>query len=291
MESGFVKSKFQSGSSWSEKSPWTIWSSKISFSALAAEPLFSLGEFQFTNSLATGILVTMVIGILAFIVGRKISIVPTGIQNATEAILELLLGEFDKVTNDRKQTIRFFPIVASLFIFILLNNWIGLLPGVGTVGWVSEHGLIPFLRPATADLNLTLALAVFSLVVVQVYSIASIGIGNYFSKFVNLRGLWRAKNKGVVNIGVAIIEFFVGLLEIISEFAKVASLSLRLFGNVFAGEVLLGVMLSLLSFGLPLPFVFLEVLVGIIQATVFSMLVLVFLVVGTTSHHDPESAN
>jgi len=106
----------------------------------------------------------------------------------------------------------------------------------------------------------------------------------HFSQFVNIRGIVLAFKKGPMAVVIALVEFFIGLIEIIGEFAKTLSLSLRLFGNVFAGEILLHVMLSLLAYVLPVPFIFMELLVGIIQATVFAMLTLAFLVVATMSH-------
>lgn len=231
--------------------------------------------------------------VIAAIASRRQSLIPRGIHNVFEAIVVFMLGEVDKVTGDRKKSRLFFPLVATLFLFILANNWLGLLPGTGTIGFYEMvHGeleLVPLLRPATSDLNLTLALAAFSVVVVQLAGIQAVGIADYFSKFVNVRGIFRAFKKGPIAIGVAIIEFFVGLLEIVGEVARIASLSLRLFGNIFAGEILIGVMLSLVSFIIPIPFMFLEILVGVIQASVFSLLVLVFLTVATMEHgHEEE---
>ncbi len=211
-----------------------------------------------------------------------------------EAIVETLLGEMEKVTNSKSKARAFFPFVATLFLFILVNNWLGLVPGTGTIGFWGSHAgeveLIPLLRPATADLNMTLAIATLSIIAVQYVGIKATGFGNYASKFVNIRGIFRAIPKGPIAVLVAIIEFFVGLIEIISEVAKILSLSLRLFGNVFAGEILIGVMLGLVSVFVPIPFMFLEILVGVIQATVFSMLVLVFLTVATEGHaaHEEE---
>lgn len=239
-------------------------------------------------------LVTLFFVILAAIASRRTTLVPRGIHNAFEAVIEFFLGEVDKVTGDRKKSRRFFPIVMSLFLFILANNWLGLLPGTGTIGiYDLVHGeveLVPLLRPATADLNLTLALAAFSMAVVQLAGVQAIGFTNYVSKFVNILGIIRAVKKGPTAIGVAIVEFFVGLLEIVGEVARIASLAFRLFGNIFAGEILIGVMLSLVSFILPVPFMFLEIIVGAIQATVFSLLVLVFLTMATMEHgHEEDS--
>ncbi len=154
------------------------------------------------------------------------------------------------------------------------------------------HGkieLIPLLRPAASDVNLTLAIALFSILTTHFVGLRSIGVVSHISKFFNIRGIIRSFKKGPVAILVAIVEFGVGLIEIVGEIAKVVSLSLRLFGNIFAGEVLLTVMLGISSYFLPIPFMFLEILVGIVQATVFAMLTLAYLVVATTSHdHDDE---
>lgn len=262
--------------------------------ALAAEPIFHLANFPVTNAMLNAWIVTGVFVVIALIASRRTLLVPRGVHNVFEAVIEAMLGEFDKVTGDRKKTRLFFPLVATLFLFILANNWLGLLPGTGTIGFYETvHGeleLIPLLRPATSDLNLTLALAAFSVIAVQLAGVQAIGFANYFSKFVNVRGIFRALSKGPVAIGVAVIEFFVGLLEIVGEFGRIASLSLRLFGNVFAGEILIGVMMSLVSFVVPIPFMFLEILVGVIQASVFSLLVLVFMTVATMEHgHEDES--
>jgi len=261
----------------------------VSFAALAAEPLFRLGHFTVTNSLLNAWIAVGIFVVFAFIASRRKSIVPHGIHNAIEALFEGMLGEVQKVTGDRKRAMAFFPIFATLFLYILVNNWMGLIPGTGTIGLSGEE-FIPLFRPAAADLNFTLAIAVFSVVLVQLVGIRATGFMNYVSKFINIRGIIWAIPKGPMAIVIAIIEFFVGLIEIVSEVAKVVSLSLRLFGNVFAGEILISVMLSLFAFILPVPFMFLEVLVGLIQATVFAMLVLVFLTVATDSHGHDDGA-
>ncbi|MFA5946798.1 MAG: F0F1 ATP synthase subunit A [Patescibacteria group bacterium] len=258
---------------------------KMSFAALAAEPLFNIGQFTVTNSLLNAWISVAAFCVVAFIASRRKTIVPRGVHNLIEAVIEGLLSEVQKVTGDRKRALMFFPVVATLFLYILVNNWMGLLPGTGTIGWTGgEHGFLPLFRPAAADLNFTLAIAVFSVAIVQIAGVKATGLVNYGSKFMNIRGIFLAIPKGPTAIAVAIIEFGVGLIEIVSEFAKIVSLSLRLFGNVFAGEILIGVMMSLFSFVLPIPFMFLEILVGAIQATVFSILVLAFLTVATDSH-------
>lgn len=265
--------------------------------ALAAEPLFQIGNFPVTNSMLNAWIATGIFIVIALVASRRRgALVPRGVHNFIEMVIEWFLGQMDGITNDKKKTRVFFPLIASIFFFVLLNNWLGLLPGTGTIGiWQEVHGaveLVPLLRPAAADLNLTLALAVLSLIIVQFVGVKSTGLVNYGSKFVNIRGIFRALPKGPMAVVTAVIEFFVGLIEIIGEVARVASLSLRLFGNVFAGEILMTVMLSLASYVVPIPFMFLEILVGVIQATVFATLVLVFLVIATEDHggHDDEHA-
>jgi F-type H+-transporting ATPase subunit a len=253
-------------------------------SSLAAETIFHIADFPVTNALINAVIAAILLVAFSFLA-----------RPTFEAIVEALLGRIEAVTGDKKKARAFFPFVATIFLFLLTNNWLGLLPGTGTIGfWGVSHEhageveLIPLLRSAGADLNMTLALAVLSLVAVQLYGIYATGFFNYFSKFVNIRGIFRAIPKGPIAILTAIIEFFVGLIEIVSELAKAVSLSLRLFGNVFAGEVLIGVMMGLVAFIIPIPFMFLEILVGVIQATVFAMLVLVFLNMASMSHEHHE---
>ena len=260
----------------------------------AAETIFHIGSFPITKSLVNGWIAVGFFFLTAFFLRRMRSAVPRGAHNLAEAIVEYLLQEVEKVTGDRKRAKQFLPIVGSIFLFILFSNWIGLLPGTGSIGvWGVLHGeveLIPLLRPAGSDLNLTLAIAVFSVIMSHVFGLLTLGFVNHVSKFINLRGIWLALRKGPMAVAVAIIEFGVGLIEIVGELAKMLSLSLRLFGNIFAGEVLITVMLGLFAYILPIPFMALELLVGIIQATVFAMLTLAYLTVATIGHGEEEHA-
>lgn len=260
---------------------------------VAAEAVYHIGTFPITNSMINAWIAVVFFVIIGLLIRRRTALVPKGFQNVAEGIVEFLLNEVEKVTGDKKKARQFLPIVGTIFLFILFSNWIGLLPGTGSIGvWGEMHGkieLIPLLRPAASDLNLTLAIAVFAIVASHVMALMAIGPMNHFSKFINLRGILRAFKKGPIAIFVAVIEFGIGLLEIIGEVAKVVSLSLRLFGNIFAGEVLVTVMLGLLAYVLPIPFMFLEILVGAVQATVFAMLTLAYLVVATSDHgHEEE---
>ena len=261
--------------------------------ALAAEPLFDVAGYTVTNSVLNAWISVLFFLIIAFITTRRKGLVPKGIHNIVEAAVEFVRSEIQKITEDERKTRLFLPLVATIFFFVLVNNWMGLIPGTGTIGvYGNAHGaleLIPLLRPATADLNLTLAIAVLSIATTHVFGMRELGVLNHVSKFLNFKGIVLAVKKGPMAVLVSVIEFGVGLIEIVGEFAKTLSLSLRLFGNVFAGEVLLTVMLGLFSYVLPVPFMFLEILVGVIQATVFAMLTLAFLVVSTMHHgHEEE---
>jgi len=256
------------------------------FPPLAAEIIFHIGNFPITNSLINAVLVSALFIGFGFYLKKKIKAVPSGAQSLAEVAIENVLEYMDRVTHDRKKSLKFLPIVGTLFFFILISNWIGVLPGIGSLTVVAEEGgrliPIPLFRPANADLNLTIAMAVVAVIGAHILGIVAIGFWKYSDRFIKLGTFWHSVRKGGVGIFVGIVEFFVGIIEIISEVAKVVSLSLRLFGNIFAGEVLLTVMAGLIAVLVPLPFLFLEVLVGFIQAMVFSMLTLVYLTMSTT---------
>lgn len=257
---------------------------------LFAEQIFRIGDFSVTNSLFNSWLAVLIVLAVSLFLKLKISAIPKGFQNAMEMIIEWFLGIFDSVTGSREKSLKFFPLVFSFFIMILLSNWMGLLPGVGSVGQViSEHGekiFIPYFRGGTADLNATLALAIIGVVASHIFGVAAVGVWNYLNKFINIKAFLEIPRKVIKDPTVLIInpiKAFVGLIEIIGEIAKVASLSFRLFGNIFAGEVLLASMAAILAFGLPIPFMFLEIVVGLIQALIFAMLILAYLTMSTSA--------
>lgn len=254
-----------------------------------AEPIFKAGNFTVTNSLLNSWIVVLIIIIISLLLRKKISFIPRGLQNLMEIIIETFLGVFDSITGSRERSLKFFPFIFTFFIFILLNNWLGILPGVGSIGQiVSEHGqkvFIPYFRGGTADLNTTLALAVIGVIASHIVGMIALGIWSYLNKFINLKAILEIPRKFRKEPTVLLInpiKVGVSLLEIITEIAKVLSLSFRLFGNIYAGEVLLASMAAILAFGLPVPFMFLEVMVGLIQALVFSILILTYLTILST---------
>jgi len=296
--------------------------------SISAERLLTLGGLNITISMFTSVLVSLLLISFAIITKFKLKNVskPTGIQNFAEMIVEALHGLVHGVTGDLKRTRLFFPFISTFFLVIILNNWLGLIPGVGTIKLLvneeaakveevsqtekasdhsnvlvdsvqaseavateeaitleteeatqeetpSEHSgpvAVPIFRPGTADINTTISLALISIIVTQIFGVKYLKFG-YFKKFINFSSP---------------IMFFVGILELISEFAKIISFAFRLFGNIFAGEVLLVVMAFLFPVILPMPFYGLELFVGFIQALVFSMLTLVFFNMATISHEE-----
>lgn len=260
---------------------------------LFAEPIAHIGSFPITNAFATSIVALVIIVTLGLLIGRNIKKVPTGLQNALEMIIEGFLGIFDGVTGSRKKSMQFAPVVLAFFFFILVNNWMGLLPGVGSIGQIAQEGgekiFIPYLRGATADLNTTLALATLGVVLSHIMGVVAVGWWKYLNKFINIKAFLEIPGKIMKDPMILLvnpIKAFVGIIEIIGELAKVASLSFRLFGNVFAGEVLLASMAAIFAFALPVPFMFLEVIVGIIQAFIFSVLILAYITMNTMAEHE-----
>ncbi|MFA6338671.1 MAG: F0F1 ATP synthase subunit A [Candidatus Paceibacterota bacterium] len=259
---------------------------------LYAEEIFNIGGFPITNSLINSWIMILIVIIMGFVLRAKISLVPKGIQNIFEVVIDEFLEIFDSITGSRKRTMLFFPLVFTFFIMILINNWLGILPGVGSIGFMAtENGtrtFVPFFRGGTADLNTTLALALIGVIVSHIFGIITLGAWSYFNKFINIKAILEIPKKVMKDPSVLIvnpIKLFVGFIEIISEIAKIISLSFRLFGNIFAGEVLLASMAAIFAFGLPIPFIFMEILVGLIQALIFAILILIYLTV-MTSHEE-----
>jgi F-type H+-transporting ATPase subunit a len=243
--------------------------------SINAEPVTNILGIPFTNSLATSTVVTalLLLGIYLGTRELKLSGKLTRLQMFFEVLIEGLYGIVESIAGTTKARL-FFPLVMSFFIFIVPSNWSGLLPGAGTVGFTGMlHGkeaFIPILRAPTADLNTTLALALIAMFMVQYYGFKFLGFG-YLKKFFNFSNP---------------INAFVGILELISDLSKVVSFAFRLFGNIFAGEVLIAVIAFLLPVGAPIPFYALEVFVGLIQGLVFLMLATVFMNMATLGHGD-----
>ena len=217
---------------------------------LTGEHLF----FGITNTYFIAILCATLIFIAFFFGLKNKSLIPSRAQNFFEWIIESIFNFVDNITGNRERTKEIFPICATIFIYVLCSNLIELIPGVG---------VFPFLRSPSSDLMFTFSIAIFSMIYIHGKAISKIGISTYLKKYFSKNPLYS----------------FIGALEGIGELARVFSLGLRLFGNLFAGEILLMVVSSLIAFIVPLPFLALEVIVGLIQALIFSSLIAIFYVV------------
>ncbi|MFH0890473.1 MAG: F0F1 ATP synthase subunit A [Candidatus Liptonbacteria bacterium] len=242
--------------------------------SLKAEPIFHIGSYAITNALILATLILVLFSAIAISARKRLKLVPGGLQNLFEAFMEFILDMMDSVLGDRHKSEKYLPLIATIFLFVMFSNWFGLLPGVGSIMFYGAE-TVPLLRAPSADLNFTLALAVITVLTVNLFGAFAIGAFRYAGKFFNFRDP---------------IGFFVGIIELVSEGARMISFSFRLFGNIFAGEVLLTIVAFLTPYLVPLPFLFLEVFVGAVQALIFSMLALVFIAIAITDHHGPEDA-
>ncbi len=237
---------------------------------LKPEVLGHLGALPVTNTLLVSWLVTAILAVTGIIVGSRVKTIPAGAQNFLEMILSFGHNTVEELAHERTKVI--FPVVMTFFLFIITANWIGLLPGFGTIGIHQVHEgkteLVPLLRSINSDLNMTLSLAILSAVITHIFSIKYLGLKDYLKHWFSLNPIF----------------LFVGLLEIVGEFTKILSLSFRLFGNIFAGEVVLSTVSNIAAFLVPLPFYGLEIIVGFVQAAVFMMLTLVFMTILTEKH-------
>ena len=309
--------------------------SPIAHIQLPAESITSgslFADFQITNTMVTTWLAILFLLAISLFATRSLKDVPTGLQNVVEVVIEGFLNLAESVAGPGRAR-KFFPLVITIFLFIVTANWMGILPGFGTIGRiepaeevvhlleesgdkvnladvklqlfegdgsfgvvvfgsvddqitaleVEEHGvkegqqagrLVPFLRSANTDVNTTLAIALVAMTMIHFWGFSTLGFFGHMGKFVNFK-------QGPIGL-------FVGLLEAISEVARIISFTFRLFGNIFAGEVLLVAMAFLLPLIGIIPFLGLELFVGVIQAFIFSMLTLVFAAMATVSHGAEE---
>lgn len=239
--------------------------------SLSSEIIFHLGPLPVTNTLLDTLLVdAILIGIVIY-VRRTISLVPGFFQTIIELAFEALNSLTTSTAEDRAKAI--FPYVMSFFLFILVANLSGLLPVLGAIGFYENGKLVPLFRSASSDLNTTLSLAIISLTATHAMSIRTIGFAHYIGRFISYKPM----------------ELYAGILELISEFTKIISFSFRLFGNIFVGEVLLAGAASFFAFLLPIPLVFYETFVAVIQALIFALLTMAFMAIFTTSHTATET--
>jgi F-type H+-transporting ATPase subunit a len=264
---------------------------------LAAEVLWSPFGIPITNTMIGAWLTILVMGGIAYAATRKMTLVPHGLQNVMETSVEMLLNFVESIAG-KENGRKFFPVVATIFIFVIANAWLALFPGFMSIGLWQGHGeeqvLVPFLRGVNTDVNFPLALALISFIFVEYWGFRSHGFIRYMSKFVNVRQYFGGVGqmlRGRVRSGMGmlfsgIIDIFVGFIEMVSEMVRIMSFTFRLFGNMTAGEILIFSMMFLIPWVAAIPFYGLELFIGFVQALIFCGLTLVFLVMAVTPHEE-----
>jgi F-type H+-transporting ATPase subunit a len=258
-------------------------------------PLVQIGKFAITNSMLLTWIVAAGIIVFAQVATRNIKPIPSGIQNFWEWLVEGLHNFLESIIG-RELVRKTFWFFATIFIFILFVNWLGLIPGVGTIGWghYSPSGVFhidrPLLRGGNADLNMTTAMAGVFFALWLVWAIQAQGVGGFLKHLFAPKG----ETTGVLKVLMAVIFFMVGWLEVISILFRPVSLSFRLYGNIYAGESILEAMSTMVPLWLawlpPIPFYFMEILVGVVQALVFMLLTAVFTMLIAQHDHGPDQA-
>ncbi len=268
---------------------------------LPSEGIFHISSlFTITNTLIASWLTIIVLGLLFFAATRKMKLIPGGLQNFAEFIIESLLNFVTGVAGE-KNARTIFPVMATIFLYVLTNAFLALLPIFGTIG-IYEHGdtLVPILRAANTDINLPLSIALVSVCCIEFWGLRSLGAFHYSKSFFNLEplrdgfaSLFKGKIKPAISgIMFGFINIFVGFIEVLSHLIRIVSFTFRLFGNMTAGEILLLVITFIIPFAISVIFYGLEMLVGFVQALIFAGLTLVFGVIAMASHaEEPEHAN
>lgn len=241
--------------------------------ALSPYVIGHIAGIPVTATLLTATLVALCLIVAGYWWGRSLNERPSKFQ----VLLELLVGglyEYVESTLESRALARkYFPIIITIFVFILAMNWVGLLPGVTSIGFFEGHGeeqhFIPLLYPAATDLNITIAFALIAMAVIEYAGVTALGAFTYIGKFINFSSP---------------LNFVVGLIELVSELGRLVSFSFRLFGNIFAGKTLLVVAMFFVPLVLPVPILAYEVFVGFIQAAVFAFLTLIFIKLATAHH-------
>lgn len=244
--------------------------------SLAPEIVTEIFGIPITNTLLMAWVSVLLLAVVGFLVGRKVRLVPGRMQGTFEVALEYVLNFMEETLESKKLARIFFPLIATIFLLILMGNLLQFIPGVGSIGFFHGDGehqeFIPLFRSLNTDFNVTLALATISFLVIEISGFVLLGLLKYGKKFVNFS---------------SVMGFFLGIMEAISEVARLISFSFRLFGNIFAGEVLIAVVIAFLPYLAPVPLLLYEVFVGFLQAAIFALLTLFFikLAIAEPEHH------
>lgn len=238
--------------------------------ALAPEIIGNLWGLPITNTLLMSWAVIIILGTLAYFMGKNASLIPGRFQTLLEGLFSFVYDYIAEILESREMARKFFPLLLTIFLFIFTANMLEFTPGIGSVGFFRGAEFSPLFRSANTDLNATLALAIISFLVIEITGIVTIGIFKYSQKFISFH---------------SVMGFAVGIIELFSEIARLISFSFRLFGNIFAGEVLILVVSYFVPYILPVPLMMFEVFVGFIQAAIFALLTLFFIKIAITEAH------
>ncbi len=239
--------------------------------ALSAERLGTFAGVPITNTLVMSFVVMALLGILTYAVRARLALVPGRLQTTVEVVFTTALDYMTETLGDAKLARKVFPLIVTIFLFVFVANVIEFTPGIGSVGvHTSEGEFAPLLRSLNTDLNVTIALSLIAFLAIEIIGVATIGFLKYGKKFVNL---------------TSALGFLVGIIELFSEVARLVSFSFRLFGNIFAGEVLVHVIQYFVPIVLPVPIMAFEVFIGLIQAIIFALLTLFFIKIAITEPH------
>lgn len=256
--------------------------------------LFEIAGFPITNTLIASWLTIVVLVSVFYLCTRKMKLIPGRLQSLAEMLVEGLLS-FVEGAAGKKHARLLLPAIATIFIYVITNAYLGLLPFFNTIVVTGqEGGLVPLFREANTDVNLTLSIAVMSFVFVEFWGMKSLGAFRYLGEFFNvgqlgrgIKELFRGKiRSAIINVGFGFINLLIGLLEVFSHLIRIVSFTFRLFGNMTAGEILLLVSAFLIPFIFTIPFYGLELLIGFIQALIFAGLTLVFGIIAIRSAHE-----
>lgn len=252
---------------------------------LQPDIIFSIGGFPITN----GALLTWFIGLMFLVYGLflkgNIKLIPGKLQIFSEMVIELIAGLIRGVSGSRAITKRLLPIVGTLMLFIVVSNSIGIIPGLSSI----TYNKLPLFRTPTNDFNMTVVLAILMSLLAHFGSIGSYGIIGHLGKFIQIKEVVNGFRKSIGDGFMGLIAVFLGFMDIVSEFAKIISMSMRLFGNIYAGEVMTVVLYGLISVAIPIPWHVMSLFSGIIQALVFSMLTIVFYTLAVSISPEEEA--
>ncbi|OGG69542.1 ATP synthase F0 subunit A [Candidatus Kaiserbacteria bacterium RIFCSPHIGHO2_12_FULL_53_13] len=237
---------------------------------LAPEQLGQLWGIPLTNTLLTSWIVIALLISIALLVGRKLQLTPGKLQTFLEMLVSFVYDYITETLESRTWARRMFPLLMTIFLFIAVSNLLEFTPGIGSIGIFHGDEFLPLFRSVNTDLNVTLALAIIAVFTIEIAGIVAVGFFRYAGKFLNFSSP---------------LNFVVGIIELVSELSRFVSFSFRLFGNIFAGEVLLAVAAFFVPYVLPVPLMSFELFIGVVQAAVFALLTLFFIKLAIAEPH------